>query len=74
MGYHYVTFGQIHVHSVNGITFDKDCIARIKAKDFREGREKAMKYFGVKFGTSYQDNQWDEKSMIFFPRGYKDLS
>ena len=67
---HYVTFGQIHVHSVNGKTFDKDCVAVINAISFEEGREKAFKYFGSKFATSYQDEQWDNKDMRYFPRGY----
>lgn len=67
---HYVTFGQIHVHSVNGKTFDKDCVAVIKAETFEDGRQKAFEYFGPKFATSYQDNQWDNKDMKYFPRGY----
>lgn len=70
MGKHYVTFGQVHAHSVNGKTFDKDCIAVIEANSFDEGRIKAFEYFDDKFGTSYQDNQWNEENMKFFPRGY----
>lgn len=73
MGKHYVTFGQSHVHSVNGKTFDKDCVAVIEAGNFQEGREKAFDYFGPIFCTSYQDDQWDEESINFFPRGYINL-
>ena len=74
MGKHYVTFGQIHVHSVNGKTFDKDCVAVIKSATFAEGRALAFEYFGDKFGTSYQDNQWDESDLEFYPRGYINVS
>jgi hypothetical protein len=73
MGFHYVTFGQTHVHSINGKTFDKDCVARIKSKNYKEGREKAFKYFNGIFCSSYQDEQWDENNMSYFPKGYIDL-
>ena len=70
MGRHYVTFGQIHVHSVNGKTFDKDCVAVIDAEDWPEGRKKAVEYFNLQFSTSYQDDEWDEENINYFPRGY----
>ena len=38
----YVTFGQTHVHSVNGKIFDKDCVAVIKANSKSEGRDLAF--------------------------------
>jgi hypothetical protein len=73
MGRHYVTFGQSHTHRVNGKTFDCDCVAVIEAETFEEGREKAFEAFGPVFATSYQDPQWDEKDMKYFPRGYIEL-
>ena len=66
----YVTFGQVHVHSVNGKTFDKDCVAIIYARSEREGRDKAFEYFGTKFFTTYFESQWDEANLKYFPRGY----
>ena len=39
-------FGQTHVHSINGKTFDKDCVAVIEAEDAHTGRELAHIYFG----------------------------
>jgi hypothetical protein len=67
----YVTFGQIHVHSVNGKTFDKDCVAVIESETWKEGRDKAFEYFGPKFGTSYFETEWKhDRMMQFFPRGY----
>jgi len=70
MAKHYVTFGQVHVHSVNGKTFDKDCVAVFEARDYADGREKTFAYFGDKFFTYYHDTEFDEKTMSFFPRGY----
>ena len=66
----YVTFGQIHTHSVNGITFDKDCVAVIEADTASAGRDKAFSLFGRKFCTTYTDATYVESIMKHFPRGY----
>jgi len=34
MEIHYFTFGQAHVHRVNGITWDADLVCAIKATDY----------------------------------------
>ena len=62
----YVTFGQIHAHSVNGKTFDKDCVAVIESDDAESGRARAVELFGLKFFTTYFDKAPD---MTYFPRG-----
>lgn len=56
------TFGQTHVHSVNGITFDKDCVVEITAKD---ARKKMFETFGDKWGMEYATHP----DMRHFPRG-----
>jgi len=66
----YVTFGQIHVHSVNGKTFDKDCVAVISAGTSDKGRDKAFEYFGPKFFTTYSEKYWKEDNLRWYPRGY----
>ena len=66
----YVTFGQVHVHSVNGKTFDKDCVAVIEADNAVEGRAKAFEYFGRKFCVEYPEDRFDFDLMRFFPRGF----
>ena len=70
---HYVTFGQCHVHEVNGIIFDKDCVAIIKCSGYRQGRNTAFKLFGDQFGTSYHQEDWNEDNMKYFPRGYIEI-
>ena len=65
----YITFGQEHAHSVNGKTFDKNCVATIECLSEIEGRDKAFKYFGPKWCFSYFDKQFDKNMMSFYPRG-----
>lgn len=65
----YVTFGQVHVHSVNGKTFDKDCIACIEAPTAEAGRDDAFKIFDGVFGTTYWDEQQVKDMLHLFPRG-----
>ena len=65
----YVTFGQCHVHRVNGKTFDCDSVAVIESKGPREGRGKAFELFGDKFFTTYSEEFWDESNLEWFPRG-----
>ncbi len=61
----YISFGQVHVHKVNGKTFDKDCLALIKAQTELEGRNMAFKVFGASWFTSYTT----KPDMKFFRRG-----
>jgi len=66
---HYVTFGPVHTHRVNGITLDCDSVACYEAEDYSEGREKAYKLFGVKFFTDYHDTAFNMENLKYFPRG-----
>ena len=61
----YITFGQVHVHRINGIMLNHDCVAVIKCKDEKEGRELAHQYFDDKWSFSHFDKIPD---MSFFPR------
>ena len=66
----YVTFGQVHVHSVNGKTFDKDSVAVIEAPTAEEGRKKAVQSFGLQFCTTYNPGP---PNMFRYPRGLIDV-
>jgi hypothetical protein len=72
-GRHFVTFGQNHVHSVDGKTLDRNCVAVLKARTWEEGRRKAFEYFGDKFSFSYHGDEWIDDNMKYFPRGYIEL-
>jgi len=61
----YITFGQIHIHSISGKTLDKDCVAEIEASNLSAGHEKAMDWFNGKFHNC-TDTPPD---MSYFPRG-----
>lgn len=70
----YITFGHSHAHSVNGKTFDKDCIAVIEAPTENAARKIAFEAFEGKFCFSYSEDRWDESKMNYFPRGYIELN
>jgi len=65
---YYITFGQIHVHSVNGKTFDKDCLAEIEAGTSEEAHAKAMDVFDKKFHQCLPESMLDE-IIDYFPGG-----
>lgn len=66
----YFTFGQAHVHSVGGRTYDKDCVVEIEAEDSDEARTRMVEVFGQKWAFQY-DNLPD---MSYFPRGIMQLN
>lgn len=61
----YVTFGQVHVHRISGVVYDKDCVAVVNGD-----RSAVVELFGDKFFTTYTPEQWDEDNMKYFPRGF----
>ncbi len=66
----YITFGQVHTHSVNGKTFDKDCVAVIESLSAEAGRAKAFEIFGREFCMEYPEEHFNHDSLkSFFPRG-----
>jgi hypothetical protein len=70
----FVTFGQVHTHSVNGIILDKDCVAVLNCKDALDGRMQAHKLFGDKFFTTYYGKNFNKDKLKFFPRGLIELN
>lgn len=62
---YYFTFGQTHVHKINGITFDKDCVVEIEASDPNVARNKIFFLFRRKWSMIYED----PPNMDYFPRG-----
>lgn len=69
MNTYFFTFGQTHVHSVNGFTFDKDVVVQISATDSNSARQKMFDYFGDKWGMEYIS----KPNMSYFPRGIKEI-
>jgi len=64
-----ITFGQCHVHSINGHTVDKDCVAAIKCQSPKEGRDLAFEWFDGKFHSSYVEGMEPKDLMDYYPRG-----
>lgn len=57
---YYISFGQIHIHTINGHTFDKDCVCEINAPNERDAREKAFETFDSKWSFLYCENTVDK--------------
>ena len=71
----YVTFGQDHIHRVNGKIFDKDCVAVITHNKVNEGREKAFELFGPKFCFEYSEEHFNFDDVdMYYPRGLIDVN
>jgi len=70
----YVTFGQDHIHKIDEIIFDKDCVAVIDGMDQTHGRKIAVETFGMKFCTTYTEESWDDSMLHYFPRGFVGLN
>jgi hypothetical protein len=65
---HWFTFGQSHAHSVNGKTFDKDCVVEIEAED---PRAVMCEHFGDKWAFEY--NHLKDLTLDYYPRGIMKL-
>ena len=62
----YVTFGSAHYHEIDGVVYDRDCVAEIEAPDVATGREIAFEAFGPRFCTTYTEKTIKRE---FFRRG-----
>lgn len=61
----YISFGQKHVHGINGKLFNKDCIAVIEARSIHGAQALAMWRFDQKFANVYSELP----DMTYYPRG-----
>ena len=61
----YVTFGQDHIHQINGKIFNKDCVAIVDGD-----RARVFEIFGDKFCFEYTEEMFNFESMKFFPKGF----
>lgn len=62
------TFGQNHVHRINGFTFDADIVVKITAPD---PRARMIELFGPCWSMQY-DNESDV-CLELYPRGVKEV-
>ena len=63
----YITFGQAHKHTVNGVLFDRDTVASIECENHSDGRDIAFQLFGEKFCTSYENEIYT--TLHCYPKG-----
>ena len=64
---YYLTFGRDHRHVVDGVVFDKDCVAEIEANDYGSARDMAFSKLGAKW--CFMHENIDQVEMRFYPRG-----
>lgn len=69
----FVTFGQTHIHKVNGKVFDKDCVAVINHSPNLDGNQVAFEYFGSRFSNAYPEKFFRYDSVKLYPRGIIEL-
>lgn len=69
----YITFGQAHIHKINGKLLDKDCIAVIERKTEQEIMDTIQEYFGITYCTYYIDDKWINEYIKYYPKGYIEL-
>lgn len=62
----YVSFGQAQVHSVDGVTLDKDILLEIEADSEDEARRRVWKTLGPEWSMMYTE---DTIKLEYFPRG-----
>ena len=56
--------GQSHVHSISGVTVDKDSIVEIEAEDYNSAYAYANEVFERKWCSLYEKPNYE-----FYPRG-----
>jgi len=65
----FFTFGQNHVHRMDGVTFDCDIVVQIDGTS-SEARKRMFECFKDKWSHQYQVGKLD---MSYFPRGFYKL-
>ncbi len=66
MEIYYFSFGQVHVHRIDGITLDADCLLRVIAENYGDARQRVFDAIGDKWCMQYAEGAVD---FNYFPRG-----
>ncbi len=64
-----ITFGQAHIHKINGRMLDKDCVAVITAMSGESGLKLAERYFGKQYSRVYLEDEFGDNHMQYYPGG-----
>lgn len=64
----YISFGQVHAHSINGQTFDKDSLMAVEAPSELDARLGIFQLTKGKWCGLYPEEQL-ETVLHYFPRG-----
>jgi len=70
MSVYYFSFGQSHVHRIDGVTLDADVLLRVEDDDQVNARHRVFDAIGPKWHTQYTEENVD---FSYFPRGYVEV-
>lgn len=62
---YWITFGQSHIHKIDGNLINKDCVVEIQAEDAGQAHNKAIEIFGGLWAFVKEF----EPDMSYYPRG-----
>jgi hypothetical protein len=62
----FFTFGQSHIHKVNGKIFDRNCVVKLDCPD---PRAEMHRLFGPAWSMHYSPEEITPEFMSHFPRG-----
>lgn len=71
MSLFFFTFGQVHAHSINGKTFDKDCVAVVQEDNEEGARRYVREATNNQYHESFDIKRFTKKEdmMRYYPRG-----
>lgn len=70
----YVSFGQVHKHTIDGKRLDKDTIAKITHSSHENGADIAYRLFKNKYSQEFSQEAWSDDMLRHFPKGLVDIS
>lgn len=65
----YFSFGQVHIHTINGKTLDRNCLAKITSEC---PRQSAFQWFGRHWSHEYSEEDLPD-IIEYYPRGVVEL-
>lgn len=67
----FVTFGQLHIHLIEGVVVDRDTVFVIEGESAEANRATAFKLFGPRFCMETPEKYWNENYMNkYYHKGY----
>lgn len=69
---YYFSFGQSHVHRVDGVTLDADVLLKVRGT-YGDARQRVFDAIGDKWAMQYDEENLEAK-LKYFPRGVVEVA